>query len=295
MKSTRTKKLEEKEKVLKKEKRKKGFKKMLIILLIIIVLGSLYMFFIEPKLLVIHENNLITDKIDNSLHGLKIVQFSDVHFGTSINEKNIKKLVKKINKTKPDIVIFNGDLANNNFTKEEVDIITSAFKKITATLGKYAVYGNHDYLYGLLSYNNIMEDSGFKILKNEYDLIYKGSSTPILIYGVDDVLEGTPDMSKLNEYQNNVYKIVVVHEPDYIDSFNVNSVDLVLSGHSHNGQINIPLLKKLVLPKGSKNYYEPHYLINNTEVYISNGCGCGLISMRLFNLPSINLFRLIKK
>ena len=52
-----------------------------------------------------------------------------------------------------------------------------------------------------------MEDSGFKILKNEYDLIYKGSSTPILIYGVDDALEGTPDMSKLNEYQNNVYKI----------------------------------------------------------------------------------------
>lgn len=295
MKKTRTKKLEEKEKVLKKEKRKKGAKKMLLILLIVIVLTTLYMFFVEPKLLIIHEKNLITDKIDDSLHGLKIVQFSDVHFGTSINEKNISKLVNKINKTKPDIVIFNGDLSESDFTKEEVDIIINSFKKINATLGKYAVYGNHDYMYGLLSYNNIMEGSGFKILKNEYDLVYKDSSVPILIYGVDDALEGSPNVDKLNEYQGDVYKIVIVHEPDYIDNFDVNSVDLVLSGHSHNGQVNIPLIKNLVLPKGSKNYYKPHYLINNTEVYISNGCGCGLISMRLFNLPSINLFRVIKK
>ena len=67
---------------------------------------------------------------------------------------------------------------------------------------------------------------------------------------------------------------------------------LILSGHSINGSINIPIIKKTLLPEGALNYYEEYYKINNTDIYISNGIGVNNLNFRLFNKPSFNLYRL---
>ena len=92
------------------------------------------------------------------------------------------------------------------------------------------------------------------------------------------------------------YKIILVHEPDYIDTITskYNNINLVLAGHSHNGQINIPYIKKLLLPEGSKKYYNNYYKVNNTNLYISSGLGESKINFRLFNKPSINFYRINK-
>ena len=92
------------------------------------------------------------------------------------------------------------------------------------------------------------------------------------------------------------YKIILVHEPDYIDTITskYNNTNLVLAGHSHNGQINIPYIKKLLLPEGSKKYYNNYYKVNNTNLYISSGLGESNINFRLFNKPSINFYRINK-
>ena len=68
----------------------------------------------------------------------------------------------------------------------------------------------------------------------------------------------------------------------------------VFAGHSHNGQINIPYIKKLLLPEGSKKYYNNYYKVNNTNLYISSGLGESNINFRLFNKPSINFYRINK-
>ncbi len=72
------------------------------------------------------------------------------------------------------------------------------------------------------------------------------------------------------------------------------NINLVLAGHSHNGQINIPYIKKLFLPEGSKKYYNNYYKVNNTNLYISSGLGESKINFRLFNKPSINFYRINK-
>ena len=84
-----------------------------------------------------------------------------------------------------------------------------------------------------------------------------------------------------------------MHEPDKVVDLQ-NKYDLILAGHSLNGQINIPLIKQLLLQKGSKKYYKNHYLINNTDMYISSGIGTTKFKYRLFNKPSVNLYRLTK-
>ena len=90
------------------------------------------------------------------------------------------------------------------------------------------------------------------------------------------------------------YKILLTHFPDNIDTIlnTNNNINLILSGHSLNGSINIPYLKKLFLPPNAKKYYEPYYKINNTNIYISNGIGVDKINFRLFNHPSINFYRI---
>ena len=104
-------------------------------------------------------------------------------------------------------------------------------------------------------------------------------------------------MVKYKKYiaENDVkYKILLLHEPDTIDNLS-ERFDLILAGHSHNGQVRLPLIGAVILPDGAKRYYEEHYTINNTELFISSGLGTSSLPLRFMNHPSINFYRINKK
>ncbi len=101
------------------------------------------------------------------------------------------------------------------------------------------------------------------------------------------------DSSKKYLENNSVnYKILLLHEPDYIDDIKDISYDLTLAGHSHNGQVRLPFIGAIYTPKGAKKYYKEYYKVKNTDMYISNGLGTTIMNLRLFNKPSISLYRL---
>lgn len=289
---------ERSQKKLKKEKTKKR-KKLAKILLTLLIIVSIFILiwgkFIEPNILTTNDEKIINQNIPENFNNLKIVHFSDLHYGTSYNEHKLEKLIEKINNYKPDILVFSGDLIDKQYKANEKDIKTliEYLSKLESKLGKYAVIGNHDYYND--NYENIMYDSNFTVLKNNYDTIYYKENKPILIYGLDNITYGKPRLDTLNmeNIDNIQYKIILLHEPDYIDEFvNNYDVNLILAGHSHNGQINIPKIKEVLLPPGSKTYYEKYYKVNNTDIYISNGVGNSTYDFRLFTPPSINVYRL---
>lgn len=269
------------------------------IVLFLIVSIILYARFIGTKGLKVKEYSISAPITDN-FHGLKIVHFSDLHFGMTIYEKELDNLVNKINFIKPDIVVFSGDLIDKseNITDKDKQIIIDKLKSINTSLGKYSVSGNHDNEL----YSDIMSKSGFILLNNSYDLIYKGNNSPILIAGVtsntvdktsmDDKLKTTYDYLSTNNIE---YKILLMHEPDYIDNIKENTFNLVLSGHSHGGQVKIPFMNDLVKVNGSRKYYDDYYEVNNTKLYISSGLGTTWFKLRLFNKPSFNFYRIIKE
>ena len=88
------------------------------------------------------------------------------------------------------------------------------------------------------------------------------------------------------------YSILMMHEPDFIDDIDNSKFNLVLAGHSHNGQVRLPLIGALYTPIKAKKYYDEFYKIKNTNLYISSGIGVSQINFRLFNRPSFNLYRL---
>lgn len=272
----------------KKEKLKKN--NFLIYFILFISLIFIYCYYIEPFNLSINDYKIENKNIPKSYDSLKIVHFSDLHYGSSVNLDYVKKLVELINKQNPDIVIFTGDLLDKRYnpTKKDINILKKEVNKIESTLGNYAVSGNHDFEY-INDFNSILSDS-FIVLNNEEKLIYHKENTPISITGFEDSSEGKPTYDLLKE-ENTYFRFVLIHEPDEFDKIKDYNFNIMLSGHSHNGQVRIPLIGKIYTPKGSKKYYDDYYNINNKELFISNGIGTSGINIRFMSQPSINLYR----
>lgn len=273
----------------------------LFILLLIILLFIIYARYEGTNGLITKEYKLETADINNSFDGIKIVHFSDLHYKRIINKDRTKEIVDEINLINPDIVIFTGDLIDKDFeiNKQDVEDLTLLLNSINSKYGKYAIIGNHDYVRDDDILNDIYNNSGFTLLKNSYDVIYGDNNDKLFIGGVDTYSYDKADIDKTMEYfedsEDIGYKIILVHEPDYVDTITSKyNVNLVLAGHSHNGQINIPFVKEMFLPYGSNKYYENYYIVNDTPLYVSSGIGESRINFRLFNRPSINFYRINK-
>lgn len=276
----------------------KKLKNILTFIIILIILFIIYARYICPKFINVKEYKIESNIIADSFHGLKIIHFSDLHYGTTVDTKQLNKIVNKINELKPDIIFFTGDLINKNIniTAENKNEIIDALKKLNPTLYKYAIYGDEDYENEY--YNEIMNLADFKILNNESTLLYYEDNIPIEIIGFN-IIDSNPNYTIVTDYideldTSNYYKIVLIHEPDSLDNFINYNPNLILSGHSLGGLIEIPGFKPLFLNKNSQKYYQDYYKINSTDIYISNGLGTSNINYRFNNTPSFNLYRLYK-
>lgn len=240
---------------------------------------------------------LINANVSTGYDGLKVVHFSDLHYKKVITEKRVKELVKEINKIDADIVIFTGDLLDEDYklTNKDINFLIEQLSSINTKYGAFAIMGDNDYSNEEVVYN-IYIQSNFTLLNGKSSIVYNENNEKIYIGGIDSYIKNKADVNILTEYNDITYKIILVHEPDYIDEILkvIPDANLILSGHSMNGSMNIPGIKKLLLPKYAKKYYKPYYKVNNTDIYISNGIGVDKINFRLFNTPSINLYRIKK-
>lgn len=278
----------------------KKFIRFLLIIVLVISLTIVYARYGGTRGLITKEYKIETN-IDNSFDGLKIVHFSDLHYLRITNKETTKNIIKEINILNPDIVVFTGDLIDKDYNPTNTDIndLKELLLSIKSKYGKYSVIGNNDNKIRE-TIEDIYTNSNFILLNNDYDIIYGNNNDKLFIGGLDTYSYDKSDIDKVMTYfadnEDINYKIILVHEPDYIDIINskYNDINIVLSGHSHNGQVNIPYVKKLFLPFGSRKYYENYYKISNTDLYISSGLGESRINFRIFNKPSINFYRINK-
>lgn len=272
--------------------------KIIITILIIFILLISYSTMIETKIITTKEYKVESNLIPESFHGTKIVHFGDINYGTTINKTELERIVNKINSLKPDIIIFTGDLLDQNIsltktTEEELITYLSALK---CSSYKYAIYGDEDL--DNKRYKDIITNSGFTLLDNQSIPLYYKNTTPIIITGYNPIIT-KPNYTILTDYidnqdTTNYFKLVLTHEPDSLDKFINYNPNLVLSGHSLGGIIDLKFTKPLLLPENSTKYYEDYQKIKNTDLYITNGLGSNGLNARLLNPPSINLYRLYK-
>lgn len=279
---------------------KKIFKWLLIIFLLLFLI-IVYARYIGTMGIITKEYNITDSNIPDSFDGIKIVHFSDLHYNRAISLEKVKSIVQEVNLINPDIVVFTGDLIDKDVTLSDDDYkdLTTLLSNINAKYGKYSVLGNHDYD-SMDEVIKVYNDSNFNYLDNDYDIIYSKNSEKIFIGGVNTVSYHMDDINKalqdLKKDDSINYKIVLVHEPDISDKIvDDYSVNLILAGHSHNGQIRLPIIGPIYTPKYAKKYYDNYYDINGTSLYISSGIGVSTVNYRLWNRPSINFYRINKE
>ena len=278
---------EEKNKVYVDEIRKeetikisKRILKVFSIILLIFSLSFLYIYFIGPKGMMVHEYVINDSSIPNSFHGIKILHFTDLLYGKVIDNNYLDNLEKEIKLLNPDIVFFTGNIVHKdyNIKEDEIKRINELFKNIPYTIGKYTVRGDLDNN----SFDLMMEDTNFTILDNEILEIYNNSNDKISIIGVN-----VKDIKEIQSHDN--YTITLINNYDLYENYQIDS-NLVFAGHNLGGEIrffNNPLLGN---DKHQDNYYEN----GNTRIFISNGLGT-IHHMRLMNKPSMNIYRLYNK
>lgn len=230
---------------------------------------------------------------------LKVVQVSDIQISESFTTENLNKVVKKINEQNPDIVLFTGDLYEVYAEYHNDEALIDTLSAIQAPYGKFAVWGNRDYGGGAAwQYERIMEQSGFMLLRNEAVSIMLNSGEQLFLAGLDDALLGSPDIAPIMEELQSAeygFSILMTHEPDSADLYSDMGFDLIVSGHSHGGQVNVPFLPQITTSMAEK-YVDGLYQLNDkTSLYVNSGIGTSRYQIRFCVVPEIAIFSLEKE
>ncbi len=277
------------------------FKYMFIMIfaLALLVCGAyIYARYIEPNMLTVEEKTIEIDSLPENLDGLRIGLFSDTHISNAFPpDTAFANAIEKLKAQNPDIIFFTGDLFDNMkvFRGDESEAV-ELLKSLSAPYGKYAVYGNHDYQVNTIKkYKQIMKESGFVLLKNE---IAKVDALKMNVIGLDESLlgYGTTDVTK--KADNDYFNVVLSHEPDVLLGADEN-VDLMLSGHSHGGQVNMPFFGPVFLPRLGRTYIDGEYRMNigdgsEAVIYVTSGIGMSKLPFRFLVPPEIVILTLKK-
>ena len=269
--------------------------------MLFIIATIMYARFIGTMSLTTKEYTITDELLPSGFDGLKIVHFSDLHYNRAITLDKVKSIVKEINEINPDIVVFTGDLIDKDAILKNIDYeyLSNTLKEINSKYGKYYILGNHDYDSDTDNIINTMNTSGFIHLDNKYDIIYNNKSEYIYISGIDSVSKNKENIETaldfLKDKTTPTYNIFLTHEPDISDKIVKNySINLILPGHSHGGQVRLPFIGAIYTPEYAKKYHDDYYKIDNTDLYISSGIGVSSFNYRLWNRPSINFYRINK-
>ncbi len=264
----------------------------------------------ERKMLRIEKVEIPMKNLPSQLNGIKIVQISDIHLGSFTNDQFLKESVAAINKLSPDLILFTGDIVNNYYS--EIIGFEEELTRMNASLGKYAILGNHDYG----DYSNwkteaaknenhsqlckAIENAGFHLLLNETKQI-EISDTSIYLIGVENWGHPPfPQYAKLNTAIQNVpeesFKILLSHDPAHWEAKILPETDihLTLSGHTHGAQTGLHIAGIEFSPMFFvQKLWGGLYKSKNQYLYVNRGLGCVGLLGRIDMRPEITVIKLL--
>jgi predicted MPP superfamily phosphohydrolase len=261
------------------------------------ILIYLFVFFtlwllIEAQTYRVRRVKIKNSKLPKSFNGFKIVFISDIHYGKLFRAKRLIRIINRINKLNPDIIIMGGDYLDISVKSKKdlskyLDIEFEILRKLKAKKGIFTVLGNHDYYKRRESLLEAINSSSLKLLKNTKEFINIGEDSLELI-GLDDLIQGNPEVNMLKENSNN-FTIAVSHNPDFFSDYkNKINYDLALSGHTHGGQVTFfGLYAPYTSSKYGQRYVKKIVYEDNREIILTNGIGNGVLPIRFFAIPEI--------
>ena len=240
----------------------------------------------------IPEVNNITISTPLIGRNLRLVHLSDLHIDRTTPVSRVQKIVEKVESLAPDAILITGDLIDDDSTV--LDDQLAALKNLTAPYGVYVSIGNHELYNGLYPWMYKFEKLGFKVLFNQGETV----ANEIFVAGVPDAhtANSHPNLNinltrSLEGSHQKQFRILMSHNPEVANSISRYNYQLVLSGHTHGGQI-FPFH---IFVKKANQYLSGSYKVNDIDLHVSSGAGTWGPSMRLFAPSEIAVIDLIKK
>jgi uncharacterized protein len=234
------------------------------------------------------------------MNGFTIALLSDFHYDPYFSIHPLHATVPLVNDLRPDLIVLTGDFVSVPLIGDDEKGALAAepcarlLRQMNAPHGLWAVLGNHDVNTDPRHVTRALAAEGIHTLANDSIAIERDGAR-IWLAGVNDVLSRTADLSQtLHGVPGGEATVLLAHEPDFADVTARFPVDLQLSGHSHGGQVRIPLLPPLYLPAMAKKYIAGTYRIGNLTLYTNAGIGTVGVPVRLNCPPEITLLTLRK-
>ena len=232
---------------------------------------------------VIEKHPIRISRLPAAFEGFRIALFSDIHLYPFTPIQVVSDAVALANSFQPDLVILAGDFVWHDV--EAVFDLVPVLSRLNSTAGTFAVLGNHDHRKGPQIVTQALNQAGIRLLTNDGIILQRGNDS-IYLAGIDSAWGGAPEPDAAwQNRRGDLATIVAVHEPDYIKDLVVRfPVDLQLSGHSHGGQVRLPVVGPLVLPPMGEIYDMGLYRVENAQLYTTRGIGTIHVKAR-FNCP----------
>jgi hypothetical protein len=265
--------------------------------------GALGVSFYEPQQTAISQVEIALKRLPAKLDGLRIAQLSDIHFNSFMTVSHLERVVELTNAQKPDAVVLTGDFvtapAHHRQGRlagaEQAWPCANVLRRIAPPLGCFAVLGNHDYETDADVVTEALSGgSPTQVLRNKAVALERDGAR-LWLAGLDNVTvrRARPDEA-LQGVPPQECTMVAVHEPDFADEMQRYPVDFQMSGHSHGGQIRIPGVGALFLPRWARKYPLGHYRFGDFQLYTNRGIGVIGLPMRFMCPPELTIFTLRK-
>lgn len=233
------------------------------------------------------------------MEGFTVAMLSDFHYDPYFSCHPLHAAIPMVNELRPDMIVLTGDFVtkptfgSDEKAAYEADPCARVLRQLSAPYGLWAVLGNHDAATDYRHVTEALQSQGIRVLANQSAPIERDGGR-FWLAGVTDVLSHSADLPKtLDNVPGAEATILLAHEPDFADRASKYPIDLQLSGHTHGGQIRLPWLPPLYLPKMGKKYVWGTYQVGPLALYTNPGLGTIEVPVRLNCPPEITMITLL--
>ena len=243
----------------------------------------------------VEHHTLHLARLPDAFRGMRIVQVSDFHYADYTEPFFLRETVRRINRLKPDMVLLTGDFVSFgplpiSWARRHAVGCAAILREIECPL-RYASLGNHDYVVGAEYVAGPLRENGIPVLMNSSLALERGQQR-IWLAGLGSACTGNADLNAIPRASAGEPVLLMAHEPDILPDVAKHNVALMLSGHTHGGQVRLPFLPAFILPPLGELYVEGLFRLGPTQLYVNRGIGAVGLPFRLWCPPEITVITL---
>ena len=252
---------------------------------------------VEPRVVLVRRSTLKLPRWPRSLQGLRVAVVADLHAGgPHVGERRLEQVVDRVNRARPDLVVLLGDYVDPVIPGVDPlapERVAARLAALRAPLGTVAVLGNHDWADDGERVADALRATGARVLENEAVTLHSGGSV-LTVSGLADLREREPDLdAALAPPSDDAPLLLLSHDPDVFPDV-PERVSLTVAGHLHGGQIDVPWLRRLVIPsRFGARYRDGHTVEGGRHLYVSRGIGTSGLPLRLRSPAGIDILELV--